>query len=96
MNPPGWLVDRLPEWARSIRFRYTLLYSAVLFGLAAVVVAAIYLVLVMSLRNEPYTTGYQKLICFTNDQCYKPITFRELERVVNSRTLTKLRKACND
>jgi hypothetical protein len=28
MNPPGWLVDRLPEWARSIRFRYTLLYSA--------------------------------------------------------------------
>ena len=91
MNPPGWLVDRLPEWARSIRFRYTLLYSAVLFGLAAVVVAAIYLVLVMSLRNEPYTTGYQKLICFTNDQCYKPITFRELERVVNSRTLTKLR-----
>jgi signal transduction histidine kinase len=91
VNPPGWLVDRLPEWARSIRFRYTLLYSAVLFGLAAVVVAAIYLVLVMSLRNEPYTTGYQKLICFTNDQCYKPITFRELERVVNSRTLTKLR-----
>ena len=53
MNPPGWLVDRLPEWARSIRFRYTLLYSAVLFGLAAVVVAAIYLVLVMSLRDEP-------------------------------------------
>ena len=53
MNPPGWLVDRLPEWARSIRFRYTLLYSAVLFGLAAVVVAAIYLVLVMSLRGGP-------------------------------------------
>jgi signal transduction histidine kinase len=91
MNPPGWLVDRLPEWARSIRFRYTLLYSAVLFGLAAVVVAAIYLVLMMSLRNQPYTTGYQKLICFPNDQCYKPITFRELERVVNSNTLTKLR-----
>jgi signal transduction histidine kinase len=91
MNPPGWLVDRLPEWARSIRFRYTLLYSAVLFGLAAVVVAAIYLVLMMSLRNQPYTTGYQKLICVRNDQCYKPITFRELERVVNSNTLTKLR-----
>ena len=52
MNPPGWLVDRLPEWARSIRFRYTLLYSAVLFGLAAVVVAALYLVLLMALRGE--------------------------------------------
>ncbi len=58
MNPPGWLVDRLPEWARSIRFRYTLLYSAVLFGLAAVVVAAIYLVLVMSLRGEPVSPTY--------------------------------------
>jgi signal transduction histidine kinase len=57
MNPPGWLVDRLPEWARSIRFRYTLLYSAVLFGLAAVVVAAIYLVLLMSLRNQPVSAS---------------------------------------
>jgi signal transduction histidine kinase len=90
VNPPGWLVDRLPEWARSIRFRYTLLYSGVLFGLAAVVVAAIYLVLVMNLRNEPYTTGYRKLICFAGE-CYKPVTFRELERVVNSRTLRELR-----
>jgi signal transduction histidine kinase len=90
MNPPGWLIDRLPEWARSIRFRYTLLYSAVLFGLAAVVVAAIYLVLMMSLRGEPYTTGYQKLICF-GGQCYQPVTFREFERLVNSHTLKELR-----
>ena len=35
MNPTERLLDRLPEWTRSIRFRYTLLYSAVLFGLAA-------------------------------------------------------------
>jgi signal transduction histidine kinase len=90
VNPPGWLVDRLPEWARSIRFRYTLLYSAVLFGLAAVVVAAIYLVLVMSLRNEPYSTGVQRLVCFGN-QCYQPVTFRQLERAVNARTLKELR-----
>ncbi|HKO85317.1 MAG TPA: HAMP domain-containing sensor histidine kinase [Actinomycetota bacterium] len=89
MNPPGWLVDRLPEWARSIRFRYTLLYSAVLFGLAAVVVAAIYLVLMMSLRNQPYSTGV-KLICVGNE-CYQPVTFRQLERVVNGRTLKELR-----
>ena len=91
MNPPGWLVDRLPEWARSIRFRYTLLYSAVLFGLAAVVVAAIYLVLVMSLRNEPYSSGVQQLICVPGDRCYQPITFRQLERAVNARTLKELR-----
>jgi signal transduction histidine kinase len=91
VNPPGWLVDRLPEWARSIRFRYTLLYSAVLFGLAAVVVAAIYLVLVMSLRNEPYSSGVRQLICVPGDRCYLPITFRQLERAVNARTLKELR-----
>ncbi|MFL5796201.1 MAG: sensor histidine kinase, partial [Actinomycetota bacterium] len=90
MNPPGWLVDRLPEWARSIRSRYTLLYSAVLFGLAAVVVAAIYLVLMMSLRNQPYSTGVKQLICVGNE-CYQPVTFRQLERVVNGRTLKELR-----
>jgi signal transduction histidine kinase len=91
MNPPGWLVDRLPEWARSIRFRYTLLYSAVLFGLAAVVVAAIYLVLMMSLRHQPYSTGVHQLICLRDGQCFQPVTFRELERAVNARTLKELR-----
>jgi signal transduction histidine kinase len=91
MNPPGWLVDRLPEWARSIRFRYTLLYSAVLFGLAAVVVAAIYLVLMLHLRNQPYTSGARSIICFNHSECFQPITLRELERVVNGQTLKELR-----
>ena len=96
MNPPGWLVDRLPEWARSIRFRYTLLYSAVLFGLAAVVVAAIYLVLLMALRGEPVSSGIRGKVCDFRQvpaPCF-PIdlfTARELERNVNAQTLTKLR-----
>jgi signal transduction histidine kinase len=91
VNPPGWLVDRLPEWARSIRFRYTLLYSAVLFGLAAVVIAAIYLVLLMHLRNEPYSSGTRNIFCIPGGQCFKAVTFREFERVVNSQTLKQLR-----
>jgi signal transduction histidine kinase len=94
VNPPGWLVDRLPEWARSIRFRYTLLYSAVLFGLAAVVVAAIYLVLVMSLRGEPVSPTYTKQWCRPfSDDCVTINYFqaREFTRFVNSVTLTKLR-----
>jgi signal transduction histidine kinase len=91
VNPPGWLVDRLPEWARSIRFRYTLLYSAVLFGLAAVVVAAIYLVLLMHLRNEPFASGAKNIFCIPGGQCFKAVTFREFERVVNSQTLKELR-----
>ena len=89
MNPPGWLVDRLPEWARSIRFRYTLLYSAVLFGLAAVVVAAIYLVLLMALRNQPVSAG-RGLWC-RYGECIRFVTLSEFERLVNSQILTKLR-----
>jgi len=96
VNPPGWLVDRLPEWARSIRFRYTLLYSAVLFGLAAFVVAALYLVLLMALRGEPVSTGNRGKICDFQQvppQCFTIDIFsaRELERRVNTQTLAKLR-----
>ena len=87
MNPPGWLVDRLPEWARSIRFRYTLLYSGVLFGLAAVVVAALYLVLLMALRGEPVSAGR---VC-KYGECIRLVSLSEFERLVNSQTLTKLR-----
>jgi signal transduction histidine kinase len=89
VNPPGWLVDRLPEWARSIRFRYTLLYSAVLFGLAAVVVAAIYLVLLMALRNQPVSAG-RGLWC-RYGECIRFVSLSEFERLVNSQILTKLR-----
>jgi signal transduction histidine kinase len=96
VNPPGWLVDRLPEWARSIRFRYTLLYSAVLFGLAAFVVAALYLVLLMALRGEPVSAGTRGKFCDFRQsppQCFTIDLFsaRELERNVNAQTLTKLR-----
>jgi signal transduction histidine kinase len=89
VNPPVWLVDRLPEWARSIRFRYTLLYSGVLFGLAAVVVAAIYLVLLMALRNQPVSAGRGPYCRF--GECITLLTLNEFERLVNSRTLKELR-----
>ncbi len=89
MKAPPRLWDRLPEWTRSIRFRYTLLYSAVLFGLAAVVLAAIYLVLLMALRATPVSSG-RGTLCFHGD-CITVITFREAERLVNSEILGKLR-----
>jgi len=89
VNPPERLWDRLPEWTRSIRFRYTLLYSAVLFGLAAVVLAAIYLILLMALRATPVSSG-RGTFCMHGD-CITVITFREAERLVNSEILGKLR-----
>jgi signal transduction histidine kinase len=90
VNPPERLLDRLPEWTRSIRFRYTLLYSAVLFGLAAVVLAAIYLVLLMSLRATPVSAA-RGTYCPRFGDCITVITFREAERLINAQTLNKLR-----
>ena len=46
------LADALPDWAGSVRFRLTVLYSLVLFGLAAFMVAGLYAVLATRLSDE--------------------------------------------
>ena len=91
MNEPERLWDRLPDWTRSIRFRYTLLYSAVLFGLAVVVLAAIYLVLLMALQATPVSSSRRLWCPRIGGPCYNLITFREAERLINAQILDKLR-----
>jgi signal transduction histidine kinase len=91
VNEPERLWARLPEWMRSARFRYTLLYSAVLFGLAAVVLAAIYLVLLMALRTTPVSSTRGQYCPPFGGQCITFITFREAERLINAEILDKLR-----
>jgi signal transduction histidine kinase len=44
---------RLPAWTRTVRFRLAVTYSSVLFGLTALVVAGVYLVLSSSLEAGP-------------------------------------------
>ena len=46
------LADHLPDWLGSVRFRLTALYSLVLFGLAAFMVAGLYAVLATRLNEE--------------------------------------------
>lgn len=46
------LADALPDWVGSVRFRLTALYSLVLFGLAAFMVAGIYAVIATRLHEE--------------------------------------------
>jgi heavy metal sensor kinase len=87
-----WSSNRLPEWMRSIRFRYTLLYSGVLFGLAALVVGAIYLILWISLR-EPMPILNGRVIDRFSGQSFPVdiVTAREFERLVHQQTLDRLR-----
>ncbi len=87
MRPPGAL-DRLPEWMRSIRFRYTLLYSGVLFGLAVLLLGALYLILSITLHGETPTA---QTWCINFGTCIDFFTGRQFQQLVHARTLEKLR-----
>ena len=89
----------LPEWMRSVRFRITILYSTVLFVLAAVLVAALYLALLSTLRHEPSFTRLTDFAAdFNGDGESQPnerllITdLRGFERAANENTVENMRE----
>jgi signal transduction histidine kinase len=64
------------DWTRSIRFRLTLLYSSLLFALAALLVGSLYLGLSLSLRDRPGPQTEARAL---------------LEQQINAHTLDSLR-----
>ena len=100
MKPIGWLIDRLPEWTRSIRFRYTILYSSVLFGLAGLLVVVLYVGLSVSLHAERMNQPSFRLrgvIC--DNQAASPGDcvpvrgeFQSAEQALNEDTLQRLKQ----
>lgn len=82
-------------WTRSIRFRMTVLYSSVLFVLAALLVGALYLGLSYSLRDEPVSSrdAVVELSPGSVDGVEGGIFVdsRAFEREVNEHTLDSLR-----
>ncbi|HEY6748545.1 MAG TPA: HAMP domain-containing sensor histidine kinase [Mycobacteriales bacterium] len=82
-----------PEWTRTVRFRLTLTYSLLLFGLAALVVGGIYWGLSHSLDAQPVAKTFEV------QKQYRGITVAQItaadvsdvERVVNYNTLRTLR-----
>ncbi len=87
----GWL----PPWARSVRLRFTVLYSTVLFLLAALLVGSLYLGLSLSLRHEPVSSGAAVRVTVPSAGD-RPggrtfVDVREFESKVNEHTLAKLR-----
>jgi signal transduction histidine kinase len=85
----------LPPWTRSIRFRMTLLYSSVLFLLAALLLGALYLGLSLSLRDEPVSQNLQIVeVVEGTAEIPEGQTFvdsRAFEQRVNTHTLETLR-----
>lgn len=91
------LADALPDWLGSIRFRLTVLYSVVLFGLAAFMVAGIYAVLATRLDEERvYVNREVTLVERGPDGTVLTPTevraeYRSVEALANARALGLLR-----
>jgi signal transduction histidine kinase len=89
---------RLPGWLGSIRTRIALVYSTILFGIAALVVGIIYLGLAHSLDDQPITRKVGDGVVVTADgRAFRfPIeqvdSYLYIEREANARALATLRQ----
>jgi signal transduction histidine kinase len=83
------LADRLPAWAGSIRFRLTIVYSTVVFGLAAIVVATIYFGLRHALENQTISATVYQLP--TGEVFVQPVQAEVIQNQVNQQALDALR-----
>jgi signal transduction histidine kinase len=88
---------RVPDWMGSVRFRLTVIYSTILFGLAALVLGLVYLGLARSLEDQPVhqqitvreITPLPDGAVVTSRQLEGEM--RSLEELVNERALEQLR-----
>ena len=87
----------MPSWARSVRFRLALMYSAIVFGLGALMVAGVYVGVSKSIEGQLMSrdvvvqewTRLGSVVAV--EQRVVTQTFETLESRVNQRTLDKLR-----
>jgi signal transduction histidine kinase len=95
VRPPGRIeqvAHTLPDWMGSIRFRLTALYSLFLFGLAAIVVAGIYIAVYMRLHEEPVSGRQKDVVIRLEPEPGEPqVSLQDFERRVNQRSLQLLR-----
>lgn len=90
--------DRLPSFIGSIRFRLTVIYSFLLFGLAALVLAGTYVGLEHELQRRPVQSGDIQLITTRTDDLDRDMiaiasaNAGEVQRWSDARTLSILRR----
>jgi len=91
------LADALPDWMGSVRFRLTALYSLVLFGLAAFMVAGLYALIATRLHDETVYVTRQVTVAervpggFTLTPTEVREEYRSVEQLANARALGLLR-----
>ena len=99
MSFRGQWLDRLPDGMRSARFRMSVLYSTVLFVIAALLVGTLYFALLMSLDDSmvrpPQVVGYADMNhdgILSDSEAQLVTGIQDLVRLVNTETLENLRR----
>ena len=99
-GPSRWLVrlaNALPDWVGSVRFRLTVIYSLVLFALAAFMVAGLYAVLATRLHEEHVYRSFRVTTVeevpggFEFTPTEVRAEYRTVEQLANERALGLLR-----
>ncbi len=81
----------LPSWARSARFRLTVLYSLMLFGLGSMVLGLIYLALYRNM-SEAHVLANDAVTSAANDAWQNDVIASRTELLVNQRALGQLQR----
>ncbi len=99
---PGWLVRctaRLPAWARTVRSRLALTYSALLFAVTALLVGGLYLALAQTIEAKPldpvtvkkFEKGPSGIVNYRKGEDFQAADITDVQQYVNYTTLQTLR-----
>jgi signal transduction histidine kinase len=95
----GPLAARLPIWARTVRARLALTYSAMLFGIATILLGSVYLALSRTIEAKPldpvtvskFEKGPDGIIRYRGGGDFQAADITDVQQYVNYSTLETLR-----
>ncbi|MCG5212002.1 ATP-binding protein [Streptosporangium soli] len=87
-------MSRLPAFVHTIRFRLTVLYSGLLFVLAALVLGGIYYTIALSTEQRDFTKEYAQVVNKRGDvlRQQQVVVVEEVQNAINVKTLAALQR----
>jgi signal transduction histidine kinase len=93
------LIERLPAWARTIRVRLALTYSALLFGITALILVSVYFALSQTIQAAPldpvtvkkFTRSSDGSIVYRTGEQFQAADLASVQKTVNFTALQTLR-----
>jgi signal transduction histidine kinase len=92
-------MSRVPAWLRTVRVRLALTYSALLFGIAALLLGGVYLAVSSSVESKPldpvtvkkFEKGHDGIIRYRTGEDFQAADITDVQQYVNYTTLQSLR-----